>query len=187
MQNLLQKSSSQTVVVAAKSSSTPKPLPTKTKVHANILDSKYSRLKFAQPTHPSPATQLSKIKLPLGTPQLHIPAHFHLLVFSLIGYSMIAYILFSVQPSAIEHVLLPNSYVPLLILSFVSDLFFFSFLLGNSRRGFLIAVVFTIYLFLRLQQVLTVPVATGIAVPFLLYELGMTFLEKRSQKRKSTP
>jgi hypothetical protein len=162
MQNLLKKpgTTSSTIIVP----STPKPVATKP---------------FFPKGEPSPTSSPDKKTVrkrhAQSTPGPHIPEHVHLFLLAVIGYSGIAFILLRIQPSSIQHIFLPNSYSPLLFLFFVSTFFLSSFLLNNTRRGLLISFVLTLYLFLRLQQLLTFPLGVGIAIPFLLYELLMTF------------
>lgn len=179
MQNLLQKNTVKTETViqsvaAAKPTRTPR-------TSVNILDSKYARLKQ------SPQPEISK-KLPIqipkkiSLPQTHLPGHLHLFFVSLVGYAAILYILLRVNPSSLQNVAVTNSYLPLLIIFLISNFCFFSFLFANTRRGLLISIILALYLFLRLQQVFSLPIAGAIAAPFVLYELIMSLLSFQRSK-----
>ena len=78
----------------------------------------------------------------------HLPTFIFALLFSGTTYL----ILTRIHPENIKHFLIPNSYLPLLISVFLSSFFLFSFILLNSRRGFLISLLMLIFLFLHLQQ-----------------------------------
>lgn len=77
-----------------------------------------------------------------------------LLVLSLILYAIIIWLMKSAPPSEIANILLPNFYLPFMVPLFFANLFFFSFLFLNTRRGLLLSLVIQIIVFLRLQQVI---------------------------------
>lgn len=161
MENLLHKKSSQTLVIEK-----PKPEPKRT----NILSSKYVDQKEVKPNI-SKKTSRPSVSL-----NLKLPPHAHLLILACFGYAAIIYILLRVSPATIQNVVIPNSYLPLLIFFFLANVAFFSFLLRNFRRGVVVSCVLTIYVFLRLQQLLTPMLAIEVAVPFVLYEVIASLL-----------
>lgn len=180
MQNVLNKTSSKTIVVhKEKKTSQPVSLP------SNILESKYAKPKLGSSIKKENKRVLAahlknpdlKKNYPAAKLQWQLSPHLFLLVLALIGYGSIIYIFLNVQPSAVQHILIPNSYSPILGLFFFASFCLFSFLLSHSRRGFLVAMVLTVCLFLRLQQVLTLTIFLGIATPFLCYEVLMTLIK----------
>ncbi len=76
------------------------------------------------------------------------------LAISLLFAAIVLGILTQVAPSRIRDVILPNSYLPLLVPTFLSLFFGCSFVLLNTRRGLLVSSFLTALLFLRLQRVL---------------------------------
>lgn len=102
-------------------------------------------------------------------------AHLPTLLIGL-GFSFLSYKIFTlVHPDSIKHFLLPNSYLPLLLVIFFALFFLFSYLLLNSRRGFFISYFAVIILFLKLQQVeLSAVIILLVAAPFLMLELLIT-------------
>ncbi len=163
MQNLLQKNSSETLVIPAHP-------PAKKESPKNILESKYTQIKT------SPVVAQHHAKKAMPSVKFMLPGHLHLLFFGIVCYLITAYIFLKVHPTQIAHILFPNLYLPLLTIFFISNFCFFSFLLRRARRGFLIATVLSLYLFLLLQHVFSPALAAGIAVPFILYEVAMSLL-----------
>lgn len=86
---------------------------------------------------------------------LHAP----ILLLGLFGYAGVIFIFGWIEPRSIQNVFFPNTYAPLLLVSAAAHFCFFSFVFLNSRRGIITSLVLTILLFLRLQQVLTVPIS----------------------------
>jgi len=80
-----------------------------------------------------------------------------------------------VHPSNVKHFLLPNSYLPLLLLVFFAGFFLLSFLLLNSRRGFIGSLWLTIMLFLHVQRVI-ISIQAIIISLFILMALEILYL-----------
>lgn len=86
-----------------------------------------------------------------------------------------------VHPSQVKHFILPNSYLPLLILVFITTFFLVSWMLLNTRRGFLAALALSLILFLRVQQVVLNPSTILIILsPLLVIEVAVSLINKRS-------
>jgi hypothetical protein len=158
-------------------------------ISANILESKYTSTKhdlkkIAPLRRDDRRHENNQRKNNLQViPKWQIPAHFHLLVLATVGYLAIALIFWRVHPQTIAHFLLPNSYLPLLIIFFLANLCLFSFIFNHTRRGLLLALMFTINLFLLLQQILTVKMALVVGVAFLAYETVITIINHRRSPR----
>ncbi|MBD3279789.1 MAG: hypothetical protein GF390_03715 [Candidatus Pacebacteria bacterium] len=98
----------------------------------------------------------------------HLPTLLLGLLFGAITY----YIITQVYPEQIKNWLLPASYLPLLIVFFLTNLFVFSFLLLKTRHGLWISSLLTILLFLKLQLVvITWPLVIGLATGLMGLEL----------------
>ncbi len=122
-----------------------------------------------------------KITKNVGSSAPHLPNHLrHLptLFLALFFYGVCVYVFRRIEPTAIQNMLLANSYVPLLLLSGLGHFFFFSFLFLQSRRGLLVALALTVLLFLRVQQVLTLPIFLAIFLFSACLELLLTTVER---------
>lgn len=105
----------------------------------------------------------------------HIPT----LVLALLSYAAVGYLVFNIHPGSIQNWLFPNSYLPFHLLWFTANFFLFSFLLLNSRRGYLVAFFLAIVGFLTLQSFkLTPKFAIVLLVLFAIIEILGTILEK---------
>lgn len=86
---------------------------------------------------------------PVGSKYLkHLP----ILLFSFPFYFGLVYVLTQISPELIKNMLLPNSYLPLLVLIYFATLFSFTFFLLSFRRGIVVSSVLTIMVFAKLQQ-----------------------------------
>lgn len=107
----------------------------------------------------------------------HLPTLLIGLIFSAVVYLIIT----RVEPSSIRHVILPNSYLPLLLAVFLACFFIFSFVLLNTRRGFFSALIVMIVLFLRVQQVIFSPlIIIAVVAPILVIELAFSLFTGKS-------
>lgn len=79
--------------------------------------------------------------------------HFPLLLLSFPGYLLVFWLLHSYYPPELAHWLMPNSYLPLQLPLYVSNMFLFSFLLLNTKAGSLLAMIVSILLFFHLNLV----------------------------------
>ncbi len=106
---------------------------------------------------------------------IHLPTLFLALIISYLTYLLIT----NVSPESIKHFLVPNTYLPLLILAFTSIFFLSSYILLNTRKGLTIASIFIVFLFLSLQQVLIDwKIAVIIILPFVLLEITLTLVKR---------
>lgn len=101
----------------------------------------------------------------------HIPTLIIGLIFSYILFQFLN----KVNPSNVKHFLLPNSYLPLLLLVFFTGFFLLSFLLLNSRRGLIGSLWLTIILFLQVQRVI-ISIQAIIILFFILVLLEILYL-----------
>lgn len=140
----------------------------KSKSRFNLFRLKFPRLNFSH----------AKFNLSCFKPYLqHWPTLLLALTFTAATYL----ILTRVSPASIRHVLLPNTYLPLLVTAFLAFWFGFSFILLNSRRGLFLSLALTTFLFLRLQQVEITRQAILVILGFFLgSELVFTLLNHLS-------
>jgi hypothetical protein len=86
-----------------------------------------------------------------------------------------------VDPDAVKHFILPNSYLPFLIIIFIFCFLLCSFLLLNSRQGLLISLAIISLLFLRLQQVMINPwLVIIIILPLITLEMVLSLIKKKN-------
>lgn len=83
--------------------------------------------------------------------------HLPTLILALIGWWSVYYILVAIHPSSIRNLIIPNSYLPLLMAFELANFFTWSFVFLNSRRGLIISLYPATLLFLKLQQVILEP------------------------------
>lgn len=74
------------------------------------------------------------------------------LFLGLLFYSLLFFTFRYIEPETIRDMVMRQSYFPVLVFSFGGHFFFFSYLLINLRRGFLLAAWLTLALGLRLQH-----------------------------------
>jgi hypothetical protein len=102
------------------------------------------------------------------------------LILSFPLYGCAYYIVTTFSPQQIRHIILPNTYLPLLLVIFLANGFLFSFFLLKTRRGFLFSALITLLLFLKLQSVIvTWQVVTVLLISFAIIELILTQLERK--------
>jgi len=87
------------------------------------------------------------------------------------------YILTQFSPAELETPFLPQVYLPLQVMTFLSLFFLGSFLTLNTRRGYLLAAFFQTLIFLRLQQIsFSRELVIGLIGIFGIIELLLTIL-----------
>jgi len=86
-----------------------------------------------------------------------------LLVLSGLFFYGVFYVFTQVSPENIQNELIPNTYLPLLIIFFLANWFLFSFLTLTSRRSLIISLCLTLLLFFRLQTIFT-PTLVGLTI-----------------------
>jgi hypothetical protein len=102
------------------------------------------------------------------------------LLLSLPFYGVLYYLFHQISPTQIQHILFPNSYMPLHVVFFLANGFLFSFLFINTRRGFLLSAVTTILLFLKLQLfIITWQFVALLLISFAIIELILTLLGRK--------
>lgn len=106
--------------------------------------------------------------------------HLPTLLLSIPFYLGVYYILANIYPESIEHVILPNTFLPLQLVLFLGNFFFFSYLLLNSRRGLEISLVFGLAMFLKLQGIANyLPLVAVILAIFIIIEAILTLLKRK--------
>jgi len=144
-----------------------------------------SRLKSAEPVVPNKAdsTPLSPVSHQVQSPRLRksdTPSqlrryvkHWLTLALSLPFYGVVAYVFNSVHPDSVKSVLLPNLYLFFQVPLFFANFFFFSFVLLNTRRGFMVALLIQIFVFSQLLSLILSPLyLLGIGLGFVIIEAG---------------
>lgn len=133
--------------------------------------------KYVNPVKKAPARRAKKqpkIRTQPSFSKTQYISRLPTLLCSFVGYGAAAFLFWRIDPATIQNVLVPNTYLPLLLALAEGHFFFFSYVLMNSRRGTLITVALTLLLFLKLQHVLTL-ISGGIVVaPFFLTEFFWT-------------
>jgi hypothetical protein len=115
----------------------------------------------------------------------HYLAYSSTLILAIPFYLATHYIFKNIPPDLIKNFILVNSYLPLQLALFFANFFFFSFLTLKTRRGLLIAAIITIFLFLKLQQVIiSWQIVISILCFFVIIELISSGIEKQQQKNK---
>ncbi len=134
---------------------------------------------------PKEQSTLPSVSLP-AIPWKEYFLHLPILMLGLLAYIGVAFIFLTIEPASIQNVLLPNTYLPLLAVAAAGHFCLFSFLFLNSRRGFLISLGLTALLFLRLQQVLTVPLTFWITLSLISIELAVLLVSRLVSQAKGT-
>jgi hypothetical protein len=133
-----------------------------------------SRLHSSDITHERAASATHHKKIFFAHAK-HLPAFFLSLPF----YGAAFYIFTRIQPNLIRHWLIPNSYLPLLVVMLIANTFLFGFLFLNTRRGLVVSLLLTVLLFLKLQLVIFTPGLIFIMlISFGIIELLLTGLTK---------
>ncbi len=111
--------------------------------------------------------------------------HLKTFILCLPFYAICFYILKNVHPSNLKNALIPNLYFPFQLSLFLANLFFFSFLFLNTRRGFLISVFVQIFVFLKLQSVImTWQLTIGVVVFFVIIETLLVLVSKKHHAKR---
>lgn len=79
----------------------------------------------------------------------HLPTLFLSLFFGTLTF----YFLKNISPESVRHFIIPNTYLPFLLLIFLTTLFLFSFVFLNTKIGLLLSAMLTTFLFMRVQLV----------------------------------
>lgn len=115
-------------------------------------------------------------KLPFGRYRHYLP----LLVISLPFYAGVYYLFTHVYPKQIKNFLIPNTYLPLQLLLWGGNFFLLSYLLLDTRLGFFISLLISVYIFLKLQQI------TNFIPVFLLFGLILLIFEVLFRLKRQT-
>ncbi len=108
--------------------------------------------------------------------------HLPTLILAIILWLTTVFFLREISPDSVKHFILPNSYLPFLVLIFLSSLFSLSFIFLNRRIGYLLSIAITTYLFLKIQQVV---LESWLLIPLTML-LFVTFLHSFRQIFKQT-
>jgi len=100
-----------------------------------------------------------------------------LLVISFVCWGVLGYIFFNVSPTIMMNSGGEGVYLPVLLIHFVAQFLFWTFLFLHSRRGFFLAVMMNGLLFFRLQGLLTIESLIVLVFPFILFELLFTLAD----------
>lgn len=150
MQNVLQKNQ-------------PSPPPVKT----NLIEQKYVRVQA--PKQP-PVRHQKIIAHPKQKHLRYLPIGAVGVLFYLISLAII----FFIEPTKLQNILIGNLYLPFLIVTFLAHFFFFSYLFTNARRGLLMGIFLTWALFLRLTQTFSLPLLGAVLLPLMFIEVIVT-------------
>ena len=137
-----------------------------------------SRLNSSKTTF-RPPNFLPKTSISFLNPLIQYFHHLPTLVIGLVFLAPLLAIVNWVQPSTIQNLIFPNSYLPAVVLFFLASFFLSSFFLLHTRRGFFFALVSTLLLFLKLQNFNLNPltIASPIAI-FIILELFLSLILK---------
>lgn len=113
--------------------------------------------------------------------------HLASLILALAFYFSTYYILTTFHPQQIKNFIVVNTYLPLQLSFFLANFLFFSFLLLKKRRGLLISLFLSIWLFLKLQTVIMDTIfILGILFFFVIMEISLNYFDKLSCKHQPT-
>ncbi len=105
----------------------------------------------------------------------HLPTLIIGLFFSFVTFLILRH----VEPNSIKNLILPNTYLPFLLSLFFALSFTSSFILLNTRRGFLLSGAIILYFFLKLQQVIIPPILIlSLIFISLLLEIIFSLLDR---------
>jgi len=74
------------------------------------------------------------------------------IILSILPVTVIYYIITSVHPNQIRHLIIPNTYLPILIAFFIAASLFFKFLFLKTQHAIIASIIATLLLFLKLQK-----------------------------------
>jgi hypothetical protein len=111
--------------------------------------------------------------------------HLKTFILCLPFYGLCFYMLRNLHPNQVKNVLIPNLYFPFQLSLFLGNVFFFSFLFLNTRRGLLITLFIQTFVFLKLQSVImTWQLSLGIGVLFVIIEVVFSLINRAKLKAK---
>jgi len=100
-------------------------------------------------------------------------------IFSALTFALVT----TIKPAAIQHIIFENSYLPFLVLIFLSTFFLASYLFLHSRRGYFASLAITLTVWIQITQFyrdwLFLPLFGGI---FIAVELLCSRLERLSSR-----
>ncbi len=144
-----------------------------------------SRLKPKQnepvPSGKRPRRTKKRFSLPVWKRYLnYLPT----LVISLPFYGGIYFLLINFYPNQLRNWLLPNTYLPLQLLLFIGNFFFFSFIFLKASYGLLLSLWFGWSLFLKLQPIENYLMVSGFSLLVVaVLEIISRFLTKKRAER----
>lgn len=109
-----------------------------------------------------------------------------LLVITLLHIFVVQKIVVSINPESWKHFILPNTYLPMLLLLTSTTFFASSYLFLNTGRGLRIALIVFLFYFFTFQNVLiTVPVILTLVSLFIVLELLSLLLQKKRSRKSA--
>ncbi|MCA9369142.1 hypothetical protein KC721_02505 [Candidatus Woesebacteria bacterium] len=108
-----------------------------------------------------------------------------LLIVAILHLGLLSYVVRTVAPETWQHFLIPNSYLPMLLLLIATVFWFSSYLFLNTARGIRFSLFAGIFFFLKVQSVILsssfVVVVIGL---FVLSEICIYFLTMIGHSKK---
>lgn len=95
----------------------------------------------------------------------HLPALFMAGFF----YLILVLVMVNIDPQLIKNLILPSTYLPVLLLVFLANFFLLSFIFLNSKRGLFYTTIVTIITFLKFQKVIFEPIILLILVLTIVF------------------
>ncbi|CAN5295840.1 hypothetical protein BH10PAT2_BH10PAT2_3220 [soil metagenome] len=132
------------------------------------------KVKPVESEHLRQATLLLILTSPFFSPKKYF-VQLPTLFLGLMSYSAVYLILVNVQPAAIRNLVLPNTYLPLLLVAALGHFFVFWYLIQNLRRSLLIALYLSCLLFLRIHNLWNFNWLVLSTLPVLVAELLLTY------------
>lgn len=163
-----------------------------------------SRLNATAPVEPPTTTREHKpvvaaqnihralVNARTSSPKIAIQAkkyltHLPTLVIAVIGHWLLFLLLIRVRPSQVQNILIPNSYLPIVVLFFLSQFFLWSYIFLHRRRGLFAALLSTTVVFLRLQSYAWNGTLSLSLIVFVIIDIVVTQLEQRLEHGKKNP
>jgi hypothetical protein len=110
-----------------------------------------------------------------------------LLILGLINWAGLAFILLTISPVTIQHLVVPHLYLPVLSLFGLGCFFSLAFILLHTRRAFILSLMLTTFLFFQLQQFnFTWQLVSAILIFFGILELSLTLIRSGQTTAKAS-
>jgi len=93
--------------------------------------------------------------------------HLPTLILGIFFYIILFFIFNNFDPDLLKNIILPNSYLAVLLIFFIANFFLFSFIFLNSIRGFIYSLFILLIIFFKIQNV----VFDGILLSILILSI----------------